>query len=50
MLENQVAALRYDLMEVDYDSPEYKTLLQRIEVYNTEIAKYDKKLREYEEE
>lgn len=50
MLENQVAALRYDLMDVSYDSPEYKTLLQRIEVYNTEIAKYDKKLREYEEE
>ena len=50
MLENQVAALRYDLMDVSYDSPEYKTLLQRIEVYNTEIAKYDKKLREYEED
>lgn len=50
MLENQVAALRYDLMDVSYDSPEYKTLLNRIDVYNTEIAKYDKKLREYEED
>lgn len=49
-LENQIAALRYDLMDVSPDSPEYQTLLKRIELYNTEIAKYDKKLREYEEE
>lgn len=49
-LENQVAALRYDLMDVSQDSPEYQTLLKRIEMYNDEIVKYDKKLKEYEEE
>lgn len=49
-LENQVAALRYELMDVSTDSSEYQILLKRIEMYNTEIAKYDKKLREYEEE
>lgn len=49
-LENKIALMRYDLMNVSPDSPEYQKILKRIEAYDAEIAKYDKKLREYEEE
>ena len=49
MLENQLALIRYDIMGVDPNSSEYTKLVKRIELYEAEIAKYDKKLQEYME-
>lgn len=48
--ENKVALMRFDLLGIDPNSEEYKTIAKRIELYEAEIAKLDKQIREYEEE
>lgn len=49
-LENQSALLRLDLMNVQYDSPEYQRIAKIITLYNNKIAEYDQKIQEYENE
>ena len=48
--ESTVALMRYELMDVDEDSPEYKLLMKRIKQYEDKIASYDKKIQQYEQE
>lgn len=48
--ENKVALMRFDLLGIDPNSEEYRTIAKRIELYEAEIAKLDKQIREYEEE
>ena len=48
--ESTVALMRYELMDVDEDSSEYKILMKRIQQYEDKIASYDKKIQEYEQE
>lgn len=48
--ESTVALMRYELMDVDEESPEYKILMKRIKQYEDKIASYDKKIQEYEQE
>ena len=49
-LESELALLRYDLMGVDPNSSEYKILVKRIKMYEDQIAMYDKKIKDYEED
>ena len=42
--------MKYELMDVDEDSPEYKLLIKRIKQYEDKIASYDKKIQQYEQE
>lgn len=49
LLEDEIALLRYDLMGVDPNSREYANLVKRIELREQEIARLDRKIKEYEE-
>ena len=48
--ENKVALMRFDLLGVDPNSEEYKTIAKRIELYEEEISKLDREIKTYEEE
>jgi hypothetical protein len=47
---NYVAILRYELQQKDPNSPEYQKLVKVIQAYDEKIAKYAKKIQQYEEE
>lgn len=48
-MEQHVALLRMDMMDIDQHDPKYQQMLKIISAYDVKISEYDKKIKEYEE-